>query len=127
MNPVDRQRTGNLDTHAYPRLWSQIAQVNQGLTPSSNVLDGYRALTTGGPTIHDGAGPTYADPKVYIVSTDRIAADACGVAVLQTLSPATEEVTRRAAWAGPQIAAAVAAGVGIDSPDLSICPGRQCR
>ena len=118
VNPVDRRRTGNLDVHQYPRLWNQIAQVNQGLTPSLNVLDGYRALITGGPTIRDGAGPTYADPKVYIVSTDRIAADVTGIGVLQTLSPASEEVTRRAAWASPQIAAAVAAGVGIDTPDL---------
>lgn len=118
VNPVDRRRVGNLDVHVPARLWLQIAQVNQALTPSLNILDGYRALITGGPTVGDGDGPTYADPKVYIVSTDRIAADVTGIGVLQTLSPTTEEVTRRNAWASPQIIAAVAAGNGIASPDL---------
>lgn len=118
VNPLDRRRTGNLDTHAYPRLWSQIAQVNQAFTPSLNIMDGYEALTTGGPTRTDGAGPTYEEPRVAIVSTDRIATDVVGIAVLQTLSPPSEEVTQYRAWASPQIQQAVALGNGITSPDM---------
>jgi uncharacterized protein (DUF362 family) len=118
VNPVDRQRPGNLDVHAEPRLWYQIAEVNQHFTPSLNILDGHEALITGGPTVFDGAGPTYATPNVFIVSPDRIAADVMGIAVLQTLSPTSEEVTGAAAWRLPQIEQAVAHGLGITGPEL---------
>ncbi len=118
VNPVDRRRSGNLDVHRKPRLWAQIAQVNKFVTPSLNILDGYEALITGGPTVRDGAGPTYAEPKVFIVSADRIATDVTGIAVLQTLSPSSEAVTRSAAWANPQIAQAAVDGVGISGPEL---------
>ncbi|MCC7540716.1 MAG: DUF362 domain-containing protein [Deltaproteobacteria bacterium] len=118
VNPLDRRRAGNLDVHVTSRLWRQIAQVNRFVTPSLNILDGYEALITGGPTRRDGAGATYASPHVIIVSSDRIAADVTGIAVLQTLSPRSEEVTQSAAWANPQIAAAAADGIGIGSPDL---------
>jgi uncharacterized protein (DUF362 family) len=117
VNPLDRRRSGNLDVHRLPRLWAQISQVNQFVTPSLNILDGHQALITGGPTARDGAGPTYASPKVLIVSTDRIAADVTGIAVLQTLSPSSEEVTQWAAWANPQIAQAARDGLGITGPD----------
>jgi uncharacterized protein (DUF362 family) len=118
VNPVDRMREGNLDVHSYPRLWSQIAEVNQHFTPSLNILDGHEALTTGGPTRFDGAGPTYEAPNVIIVSPDRIAADVMGVAVLQTLSPSSEEVMGDAVWRLPQIEEAVAHGIGITGPEM---------
>jgi uncharacterized protein (DUF362 family) len=118
VNPVDRRRTGNLDVHRYPQIFIQTAEVNAFITPSLNILDGYQALITGGPTRTDGAGASYADPKAIIVSTDRIAADVTGIAVLQTLSPSSEEVTQSAAWANPQISYAVEHGNGITSPAM---------
>jgi uncharacterized protein (DUF362 family) len=118
VNPVDRQRTGNLDIHRYPQVWSQIAEVNQHITPALNILDGHEALITGGPTISDGAGATYAEPNVIIVSPDRVAADVMGIALLQTLSPSSEEVTGYAAWASPQIERAVALGIGATGPEM---------
>ena len=118
VNPLDRRRTGNLDVHQYPRLWAQIAEVCAHVTPSLNILDGHEALITGGPTVSDGDGPTYAAPNVFIVSADRIATDVMGVGVLQTLSPTSEEVTQYAAWSLPQIRGAVALGVGITGPEL---------
>jgi uncharacterized protein (DUF362 family) len=121
----DRKRGGNLDTHIPDRLWPQIAQVNKQITPTLNILDGFKAVVTGGPTIHDrpaGAPanwhPQTANPGVFIVSTDRIATDVLGAAVLQTISPEFEEVTKHEPFSLPQIKAAIAAGgLGIAGPD----------
>ncbi len=114
---IDRRREGNLDVHVKPNIYIQSAEVNQFITPSLNVLDGFYALITGGPTRREAPGPTYAEPRVFVVSSDRIATDVTGIAVLQTLSPASEEVTQHAAWANPQITAAVDLGLGITGPD----------
>jgi uncharacterized protein (DUF362 family) len=111
---LDRAREGNLDVHTKPNIYHQSAEVNQFITPSLNVLDGYYALITGGPTRR---GASYADPRVFVVSADRIATDVTGIAVLQTLSPDSEEVTHYPAWNNPQITAAVDKGLGIHGPD----------
>lgn len=127
----DRARTGNLKTHDTKVLYKQIAQINKAITPSLVVMDGYEAVISGGPTINDkpsGAPSTWkggitGKPKVFIVSTDRIAADVAGIAVLQTVSPSYEAVTKTKPFENPQIQAAIAAGeLGIDAPskmDLS--------
>ena len=117
VHPADRRREGNLDVHRIPRLWNQISQINKQITPSMNILDGYEALIQGGPTVRDGRGPRYASPKVIIISTDRIATDVAGIAVLQTLSPAVEEVTQSSAWRTGQIRQAVRDGIGIRNPN----------
>lgn len=122
VHATDRARDGNLRVHT-SALYRQIAQINKAFTPSLNILNGYQALITGGPTPRDrspsGNGPTIADPKVVIVSTDRIAADVTGIAVLQTLSPPNERVTQTPPFSNPQIRAAVAAGgLGISGPEM---------
>ncbi|MBX3264763.1 MAG: DUF362 domain-containing protein [Labilithrix sp.] len=119
----DRMREGNLKTHDTRILYKQIAQINQAFTPSLVVMDGYSAIISGGPTKSDrpsGApssftGGVVGEPKVFIVSTDRVAADVAGVAVLQTLSPDYEAIHDTKPFANPQIKAAVAADLGIAS------------
>ena len=114
----DRKREGNLKTHDTRILYKQIAQINKAFTPSLVVMDGYSAIISGGPTKNDrpsGApssfkGGVVGEPKVFIVSTDRIAADVAGIAVLQTLSPDYEEIHETKPFANPQIKAAIAAG-----------------
>jgi uncharacterized protein (DUF362 family) len=121
----DRKRAGNLQTHDTKVLYKQIAQINKAITPSLVVMDGYKAVISGGPTINDrpsGApsswsGGVTGDPKVFIVSTDRIAADVAGIAVLQTVSPSYELVTKTTPFENPQIKAAAALGLGITGPD----------
>ena len=121
----DRARDGNLRSHNTSVLYKQIAQINKGFTPSLVVQDGYKAVISGGPTVADkpqGAPSTWkggivGDPKVFIVSTDRIAADVAGIAVLQTLSPSYEAVLKTAPFENPQIKAAIALGLGISSAD----------
>jgi uncharacterized protein (DUF362 family) len=114
----DRKRPGNLQSHDTKVLYKQIAQINKAFTPSLVIQDGYQAVISGGPTINDkpsGApagwkGGITGDPKVFIVSTDRIAADVAGIAVLQGLSPAYEAINKSKPFANPQIQAAIAAG-----------------
>lgn len=121
----DRARDGNLKSHNTSVLYKQIAQVNKGFTPSLIVQDGYKAVTSGGPTVGDtppGAPSSWRDnavgnPKIFIVSTDRIAADVGGIAVLQTVCKDYEKVTQTAPFENPQIKAAIAAGLGIAGPD----------
>jgi uncharacterized protein (DUF362 family) len=124
-HPDDRSRRGNLRTHALPRLWRQIAESNTQITPSLNILDGYRSLITGGPNAEGGNGATYADSKLILASADRVALDVTGVALLQTLSPDFEEVTQTAPWANPQIAMAIEYGLGATGPDQLVLAGES--
>jgi uncharacterized protein (DUF362 family) len=123
----DRAREGNLRQHvtAGGLLHRQTAQINKAFTPSLIIQDGYRAVISGGPTVNDkppggpaGSKGVAGDPKVIIVSTDRIAADVTGIAVLQTVSPAFEEVNKTKPFANPHIRAAIeAGGLGISGPE----------
>lgn len=121
VHATDRARAGNLKTHDTKVLHKQIAQINKAFTPSLVIQDGYKAIISGGPTVADRPpnapssfkGGVVGDPKVFIVSTDRVAADVAGIAVLQTTSPAYELVTKTTPFQNPMIAAAVAAGIGI--------------
>lgn len=114
-HPEDRARTGNLDYHS--QLHRKIAQLNQHITPTLHLLDGWQACVRGGPTPWDGAGGLVASPGVVICSTDRIAADVTGLAVLKQFAATGEEVLDYGAWEHPQIEAAIEAGVGITGPD----------
>jgi uncharacterized protein (DUF362 family) len=122
----DRARDGNLKNHNTAILYNQVAQINKAFTPSLVIADGYQAVISGGPTMNDkpsGAPATWkggitGSPKVFIVSTDRIAADVAGISVLQTLSPSYEAVTKSKPFAAPVIKAAIAAG-GLGISDAS--------
>ncbi len=125
IHPVDRSRTRNLGAHdggVRGRLFRQTAYMNKALpTVSMNILDGWNALITGGPTPSDrpsGAPsnfmPQIAEPHTVICSVDRLAADLTGAAILRTLSPSYEQITRGASlWDNRQVGPAVEAGVGI--------------
>jgi uncharacterized protein (DUF362 family) len=130
VHPGDRSRAGNLKVHDTKVLHKQSAQINKAFTPSLVIQDGYAAVSSGGPTVNDRppAAPSgwkaeTANPKVFIVSTDRIAADVTGIAVLQTVSPAFEQIMKTKPFENPQIKDAIAAGgLGISDPsayDLS--------
>ncbi len=125
INPADRQRPRNLGGHdgrIGGRLYPQTAFMNKaGPAVSLNILDGWEALISGGPTVGDrpqgapaGWTPQTATPRVMIISADAVAADLTGCAVLRTLSPAFENIMRNGAlWENRQLAVAIAAGIGI--------------
>lgn len=123
----DRRRPGNLDTHTQAAIYKQIAQINQAIRPRLNILDGYRALITGGPTPGSGARPTFATPRLIVASTDRIATDAVGIALLRAASPKSERVTQMKTWRNPMITAAVDAGLGIRSSSDLVVAGPTVR
>ena len=119
IHAADRKRRGNLLEHTAveDRLGRQIAQISKAITPTMNIIDGWRALITGGPTPGDrtaGHGGNLANPKIIIASMDRIAADLAGLAVLRKLVPSTEPIKHVSPFEDPQIAAAIAhGGIGI--------------
>jgi len=126
INPVDRSQSRNLgghDARRGGRLYPQIAYMNKVLpTVSLNILDGWNALISGGPTPGDrppnapaGWRPQTAEPKVVFVSPDRLAVDLAGVALLRTLSPMFELVNEgTSTWDfNRQMSIAIRAGVGI--------------
>lgn len=124
INPADRSRTRNLGAHdgsVRGRLFRQVAYMNKALpTVSMNVLDGWSALISGGP-LPSNAPPSApagwmaqtAEPHTVVCSVDRLAADLTGAAILRTLSPSYELITRGSLWDNRQVGPAVAAGVGI--------------
>jgi len=69
------------------------------------------------------------DPKVFNRQhRSQSAADVAGIAVLQTLSPAYEQVMKYKPFANPMIKAAIAAGdLGIADASAFDLSGRRCR
>jgi uncharacterized protein (DUF362 family) len=90
-------------------LVNRIAELNLGLTPALNILDGSKSFVFGGPSHGDTA-----EPKLVVASRDRIAADATGVAVLKSLGT-EERLQSRSVWETPFIRHAVKIGLGVDS------------
>jgi uncharacterized protein (DUF362 family) len=88
---------------------SRIAELNLGITPALNILDGSTSFVFGGPSNGDTA-----QPKVVVASRDRIAADATGVAVLKSIG-CEERLQNRSVWETPFLRHAIEIGLGIDS------------
>ncbi len=88
---------------------NRIAELNLGITPALNILDGTESFVFGGPSSGDSAAG-----KVIIASRDRIAADVTGVAVLKWLGT-EERLQNRSVWDNPFIKHGIKIGLGIDS------------
>jgi uncharacterized protein (DUF362 family) len=87
-----------------------IAEINTAYTPALIIMDGVEAFTAGGP--HQGR---LASPEVVLASSDRIAIDAVGVALLRHFKT-TPAVASGPIFQQEQIARAVELGLGVDSP-----------
>jgi len=99
------------DLHDSPHQRLMIAEINAAYRPDLIVMDGVEAFVQGGP-----ATGTRAPTEVMLASTDRIAIDAVGVALLR-MHGTTPEVSRGRIFEQEQIARAVELGLGIDAPD----------
>lgn len=88
-----------------------IAEINTAYTPALIVMDGVEAFVNGGPH----AGQRVA-ANVVLASTDRIAIDAVGVALLRHFGT-TPQVSAGAIFAQEQIARAVELDLGVHSTD----------
>lgn len=90
---------------------SRIAELNLGLAPSLNILDGTQSFVFGGPSQGDTV-----EPKLIVASHDRIAADATGVAVLKRYGT-ERRLQNYSVWEAPFIKRAAKIGIGIDGAD----------
>ena len=86
-----------------------IAEINQPFNPSLIILDGVDAFIDGGP-----AKGTLKHPNIMLASTDRIAIDAVGVAILRHLGT-TPDVQNGSIFEQDQIARAVELNLGVKS------------
>jgi uncharacterized protein (DUF362 family) len=116
-NLNDQKRAGRRGVKQNPEeearevtpLVSRIAELNPGIRPAMNILDGSKCFVFGGPSNGD-----MAEPKVVVASTDRIAADATGVAVLKT-EGTEDRLQNRSVWETPFLKHGIEIGLGIDS------------
>ncbi|MCS7219968.1 MAG: DUF362 domain-containing protein [Anaerolineae bacterium] len=98
-----------LHNSPYQRL--MIAEINAAYVPNVIVLDGVEAFVRGGPERGE-----LVQAGVILASTDRIAIDAVGVAILRSFGT-TPEVSRGPIFEQEQIARAVELGIGVTKPE----------
>ncbi|MGP1371784.1 MAG: DUF362 domain-containing protein [Almyronema sp.] len=106
------------DSHDYMRELHRsanqrlmIAEVNQTYRPSLNLIDGVEAFVGGGPEQGQRV-----NAGVILASTDRIAIDAVGIAILRMLGT-TGEVAAGSIWQQAQIRRAADLGLGATQPE----------
>jgi uncharacterized protein (DUF362 family) len=98
------------ELHGSPNGRKMIAEINQPFKPALIVLDGIDAFVDGGP----GKG-TLAKGNTFLASTDRVAIDAVGVAILKHLG-SNENIMKPKIFEQEQIARAAELGLGVSSP-----------
>ena len=95
-----------------------IAEVNRAYRPSLVIIDGVEAFVNGGPDQGDRV-----NANVMLASTDRIAADAVGIAILRMLGT-TREVSAGSIWGQTQIRRAADLGLGaINAAQVELVTG----
>lgn len=99
------------ELHSSPYQRQMIAEINTAYSPNLVILDGVEAFVDGGP-----ASGTRVEAGVMLASTDRVAIDAVGVAILRLLGT-TPEVSRGAIFEQDQIARAAELGLGVSSAE----------
>jgi uncharacterized protein (DUF362 family) len=98
------------ELHGSPHQRRMIAEINVAYEPDVIVLDGVEAFVEGGP-----ARGKRVEAGVVLASTDRVAIDAVGVAILRYFGT-TAAVSEGAIFEQEQIARAVELGLGVDGP-----------
>ena len=99
------------ELHGSPHQRKLIAEINQPFKPDLIVLDGVDAFVDGGP-----ATGKRAKGDVFIASTDRVAIDTVGVAILKSLG-SNPQIMNHRIFDQEQIARAAEIGIGVSSSD----------
>lgn len=99
------------ELHSSPHQREMIAEINAAYTPAIVVMDAIRGFSRGGPDTG-----TLVEPGLMLASSDRIALDACGVAILRTYGT-TPEVANGDVFSLPQLKRAAELGLGVRGPD----------
>jgi len=95
------------ELHSSPNQRRMIAEINAAYRPDLIVLDGIQAFVNGGPD-----QGKVVNSNVILASTDRVALDAVGVALLRHFGT-TPEVSRGSSFDQEQIARAVQLKLGV--------------
>jgi len=98
------------ELHSSPNQRKLIAEINAPFRPALIVLDGVEAFVDGGPMVGKRA-----KADVILASTDRVATDAVGLAVLKSLG-SNAAIMKPKVFEQEQIARAAELGVGVGSP-----------
>jgi uncharacterized protein (DUF362 family) len=98
------------ELHQSAHQQKMIAEINTPFTPDLVVLDGIDVFVDGGP-----ANGKRAKGNVFLASTDRVAMDAVGLAVLKSLG-SNNQIMQPKIFQQEQIARAVEIGLGAASP-----------
>lgn len=86
---------------------SMLSEIHLARKPSFLVMDATKVFVSGGPSRGD-----LAEPNLVIASSDLVANDVTGLALLKTLGT-IEEIQNKSVWDQPQIQRAVELGIGI--------------
>jgi len=109
--PTTRQGFNYMsELHSSPHQRQLIAEINAPFKPDLVVLDGIEAFVDGGP-----ATGKRANGNVFLASTDRVAIDAVGVAILKSLG-GNGQIMNTKIFNQEQIARAADLGLGAGSP-----------
>jgi uncharacterized protein (DUF362 family) len=105
------------ELHGSPHQRKMIAEINLPFQPDLIVLDGIEAFVDGGPM-----NGKRAQGNVFLASTDRVATDAVGVAILKLLG-SNDQIMAPKIFEQEQIARAVEIGLGASSPlEIDVLP-----
>ena len=108
------------ELHSSPHQRKLIAEINAPFTPALIVLDGIDAFVDGGPATGERARG-----NVFLASTDRVAIDAVGVAILKSLG-SNDQIMNTKIFDQEQIARAVELGLGAASPsEIVVVPADE--
>jgi len=108
------------ELHSSPNQRKMIAEINEPFKPALIVLDGIDAFVDGGPMTGKPARG-----EVFLASTDRVAIDAVGVAILKLLG-SNESIMKPKIFEQEQIARAVELGLGVSSPsEIDVIPADE--
>jgi uncharacterized protein (DUF362 family) len=97
------------ELHSSPHQRKLIAEINAPFAPALVVLDGIEGFVDGGP-----ANGKRAKGNVFLASTDRVAIDAVGVALLKSLG-SNAQIMQPKIFQQEQIARAAELGLGASS------------
>ena len=108
------------ELHSSLHQRKMIAEINEPFKPALVILDGIDAFVDGGPMTGKPA-----KGEVFLASTDRVAIDAVGVAILKLLG-SNEGIMKPKIFAQEQIARAVELGLGASSPsEIDLIPADE--
>jgi len=111
------------ELHSSPHQRKLIAEINVPFKPDLVVLDGIDAFVDGGP-----ANGKRIKGNVFLASTDRVAIDAVGVAILKSLG-SNAQIMNTKIFDQEQISRSVELGLGASSPseiDLIAADDQSC-